>query len=180
VYARTDNNKSVAKTPAGVEDGRLSFSIGLERKLEFAEIDILHPYQVNSLVDTPQTGRAVWGGRTLENPPSDFRFVATRRMFNFLKLSIFNSTHGFTFESVGESLQSRVRLSVQSFMTVLFSQGFFAGTTPSQAFDVICDVTNNPPAVEATGTLICDVYVATQVPGEFIVFRIQQKISQTA
>ena len=180
IYARTDSTKSVAKAPAGVEDGRINFSIGLERNLEFAEIDILHPYQVNSLVDTPQTGRAVWGTRTLENPPADFRFIPVRRLFNFLKLSIFNSTHGFVFENVGPSLRSRIRLSVESFLTVLFTQGFFAGSTPAQAFNVICDETNNPPDVEATGTVICDIYVATQTPGEFIVFRIQQKFNQAA
>jgi phage tail sheath protein FI len=180
IYARTDTTKSVAKTPAGVQDGKINFSIGLERNLEFAEIDILHPYQVNSLIDTPVTGRVVWGGRTLENPPADFRFVAVRRLFNFLKLSIFNSTHGFVFEDVGPSLQSRIRLSVESFLTVLFSQGFFAGTSPIEAFNVVCDATNNPPEVAATGTVICDIYVATQTPGEFIVFRIQQKFNQAA
>lgn len=180
IYARTDNTKSVGKAPAGVEDGKINFSIGLERNLEFAEIDILHPKQVNALIDTAQTGRCVWGARTLENPPSDFRFLHVRRLFNFLKASIFNSTHGFVFENVGASLRQRIRLSVQSFLLTLYGQGLFKGDTPQEAFDVICDESNNPPAVEDSGTVICDIYVAANVPGEFIVFRVQQKFSAAA
>jgi len=180
VYARVDNTKSVGKAPAGVEDGKLSYSIGLERTLEFAEIDVLYPKQVNAIIDTAQTGRCLWGARTLENPPSDFRFIHVRRLFNFLKMSIFNSTHGFVFEDVGASLRQRIRLSVQSFLLTLYGQGLFKGDSPSEAFDVICDETNNPTEVEDSGTVICDIYVAANVPGEFIVFRIQQKFATAA
>jgi len=175
IYARVDNTKSVGKAPAGVEDGKINFSIGLERTLEFAELDILFPKQVNSLIDTAQTGRCVWGARTLENPPSDFRFIHTRRMFNFLKSSIFNSTHGYVFENVGASLRKRIKLAVESFLLTLYGQGLFKGDSPQDAFTVICDESNNPQEVEDSGTVICDVYVAANVPGEFIVFRIQQK-----
>lgn len=180
IYARTDSSKSVGKAPAGVEDGKLSFSIGLERDLDFGEIDILHPRQINSLIDKAQTGRVVWGARTLENPPADFRFVHVRRLFNFLKKSIFNSTHGFVFENVGAALRSRIRLSVENFMLTLYGQGMFKGNSPSEAFAVICDETNNPKEVEDSGTVICDIYVAANTPGEFIVFRVQQKFEQAA
>lgn len=177
IYARTDGNRSVGKAPAGTVDGRLDFSIGLARNVEFAEIDTFFSSQVNALIDTPQTGRVVWGARTLENPPDDFRFVHVRRMFNFLKQSIFNSTHGFVFENVGASLRGRVTLTVESFLKALFNQGLFAGSTQAEAFRVICDETNNPPEVEQAGEVICDVFVAANTPGEFIVFRLQQKFT---
>lgn len=178
-YARTDSTKSVGKAPAGTIDGRLLFSIGLERILEFGEIDVFFQSQVNALVDTPQTGRVIWGARTLENPPGDFRFVHVRRLFNFLKASIFNSTHGFVFENVGAALRSRITLSVESFLRNLFNQGLFAGETPQEAFTVICDQSNNPPEVEAAGEVICDIFIAPNTPGEFIIFRIQQKFEST-
>jgi phage tail sheath protein FI len=180
VYARTDSAKSVGKAPAGTVDGKLLFATGVERKLEFAEIDILHPNQVNAIINTPQTGLVVWGARTLERPPSDFRYVHVRRLFNFLKASIFNSTHGFVFENVGPPLWSKIRLSVESFLLTQFQQGLFAGGTPAEAFAVICDETNNPQNVQDSGTVICDIYVAPNTPGEFIVFRIQQKVAQAA
>jgi hypothetical protein len=179
VYARTDTTKSVGKAPAGTVDGRLNFTVGLERNLEFAEIDSFFQAQVNALVDTPQTGRAVWGARTLENPPGDFRFVHVRRLFNFLKSSIFNSTHGFVFENVGAALRARIQLSVETFLLGLFQQGLFAGSTPDQAFKVICDETNNPSNVEQAGEVICDIFVAANTPGEFVVFRVQQKFAET-
>jgi len=180
VYARTDSNKNVAKAPAGTEDGKLLFTNGLERRLEFAEIDTFFQSQVNALVDTPQTGRAVWGARTLENPPDDFRYVQVRRLFNFLKVSIFNGTHGFVFENVGASLRQRIQLSVESFLRNLFNQGYFAGTTFSEAVAVICDETNNTSDNEEAGEVICDIYIAANKPGEFIVFRIQQKFAAAA
>lgn len=180
VYARTDNNKTVGKAPAGVDDGKLNWALGLERTLEFAEVDILHPKQVNALMDTTQTGLCVWGARTLESPPSDFRYVHARRLFNFLKASIFNSTHGFVFENVGEALWSRIRLSVESFLLVLYGQGMFKGDTPSEAFKVVCDDSNNPEAVQDAGQVICDIYVAVNKPGEFIIFRLQQKVVDTS
>lgn len=179
IYARTDVNRSVGKAPAGARDGVLNWSIGLERKLEFAEIDTFFQSQVNALMDTPQTGRVVWGARTLENPPDDFRFIHVRRLFNFLKSSIYNSTHGFVFEDVGSSLRGRIQLSVESFLLGLFNQGIFAGNKPSEGFQVVCDETNNPPAVEDAGEVICDVFVAPNKPGEFIVFRIQQMFTST-
>ena len=70
-------------------------------------------------------------------------------------------------------------LAVESFLLGLYNQGVFAGATPSEAFRVICDETNNPPEVEQSGTVICDVYVAPNTPGEFIVFRLQQKFTNT-
>lgn len=179
VYARTDATKSVGKAPAGTVDGRLNFSIGLERRIEFSEIDVFFQSQVNALIDTPQTGRVVWGARTLENPPDDFRFVHVRRLFNFLKASIFNSTHGFVFENVGAVLRGRIQTTVESFLLGLFQQGLFAGNTPAAAFNVICDETNNPPEIEQSGTVITDVFVAPNTPGEFIVFRLQQKFTNT-
>lgn len=179
VYARTDTEKNVGKAPAGTSDGRLNFSIGLERNLEFAEIDVFFQSQVNALVDTPQTGRVVWGARSLENPPDDFRYVHVRRLFNFLKASIFNATHGFVFENVGASLRSLIRLSVESFLGLLFTQGMFKGERPQDAFAVVCDETNNPPEVEDSGTVICDIFIAPNKPGEFIVFRLQQKFTTT-
>ncbi|MBW2169343.1 MAG: phage tail sheath family protein [Deltaproteobacteria bacterium] len=180
VYARTDASKSVGKAPAGTVDGKLLFATGVERKLEFAEIDILHPNQVNAIINTPQTGLVVWGARTLERPPSDFRYVHVRRLFNFLKASIFNSTHGFVFENVGPPLWSKIRLSVESFLLTQFQQGLFKGGTPAEAYAVICDETNNPKNVQDAGYVYCDIYVAPNTPGEFIVFRIQQKVAQAA
>lgn len=180
VYARTDASKSVGKAPAGTIDGKLLFATGVERKLEFSEIDVLHPNQVNAIINTPQTGLVVWGARTLERPPSDFRYVHVRRLFNFLKASIFNSTHGFVFENVGPPLWSKIRLSVESFLLTQFQQGLFKGGTPAEAYAVICDETNNPQNVQDAGYVYCDIYVAPNTPGEFIVFRIQQKVAQAA
>lgn len=180
VYARTDNSKGVGKAPAGVEDGRLAFATGLEYDAEFEELSVLHQFQVNALINRPQTGRCVWGARTLENPQADFRFVHARRLFNFLRASIFNSTHGFVFENTGPALWSRIRLSAESFLLTQFNQGQFAGGTPSEAYLVVVDESNNPIEVQNSGEVVTDIYVAVNNPGEFITFRLQQKVRLSA
>ena len=97
-----------------------------------------------------------------------------------MKASIFNSTHGFVFENVGASLRQRIKLSVESFLLTLYGHGLCKGDTLQAAFTVICDESNNPPEVEAAQTVICDIYVAANEPGEFIVFRLQQKFAAAA
>jgi len=56
----------------------------------------------------------------------------------------------------------------------LFNEGYFAGNSPSQAFFVICDETNNTQASIDLGQVIIDVGVAPNKPAEFVRFRFQQ------
>jgi phage tail sheath protein FI len=179
VYARTDSNRNVGKAPAGVADGALSFSIGLERVLTKGERDLVYPAYINPLISSSQTGRAVWGSRTLATT-GDFQQINARRLFIFLEKSVFNSTHDFVFESIGTGLYSSIGGRISGFLNTLFLQGYFKGDSPSQAFFVKCDESNNPPSMQAALTVICDIGIAVNEPAEFIVFRFQRKLATAA
>lgn len=174
VFARTDVNRNVGKSPGGMDDGKLNFSIGLEYDVELAEIDILNPVGVNSLYQSAETGRCVWGVRTLEIG-GEFRYINAQRLFMFVEKSVFKSTHWVTFENNSADLQVRVRVQVESFMLNLFKNGYFAGATPKEAFFVVCGSTNNPPESVDLGRLVCDVGMAPNKPAEFVIYRLQQK-----
>ena len=174
VFARTDAQANVSTAPAGANRGTLAFSVGLEFNMTPEQAGITNLANVNNLVQFPTTGRVVWGARTLQ-VGGEFPYIQMRRLFMFLEKSIFNSTQQFVFENNGAALQARVRLTVESFLLNLFTSGYFSGTNPSQAFFVICDSSNNPPALVAQGILTCDIGVAPTRPAEFIVFRFQQK-----
>lgn len=176
VYARTDTQKNVGKAPAGAQDGALRFAIGLETEYTQAQVGQLNINRVNALVNWPQVGTfAVWGARTLE-VGGEFGYIQARRLFMFLEKSIFNATHIYVFENNGSALWARIRLQLTGFLFRLFSQGYFAGDTPEQAFFVIVDATNNPQESIDAGILNVDVGVAPNKPAEFIVFTFQQKL----
>lgn len=174
VYARTDINKNVGKSPGGVEDGRLNFSIGLEYDVELAEIDILNPVSVNSLYQSTETGRVVWGVRTLEIG-GEYKYINAQRLMMFLEKSLFQATHWVVFENNNSDLQVRVGQQVESFLLNLYKNNYFAGVSPAEAFFVVCDSTNNPPESVALGRLVCDIGVAINKPAEFVIYRLQQK-----
>lgn len=179
VYARTDSNRNVGKAPAGTVDGALSFAIGLERRLSKGERDVLYQGRVNPLISTPATGRAVWGSRTL-SLDSDFRQVGSRRLFMFVEKSVFNSTQWIVFESINPNLFSKIRLTLVGFLNTLFNDGYFAGATPDEAFFVIVDESNNPPAQQEAGIVVIDVGIAPQNPAEYVQFRFQRRTLQAS
>ena len=175
VYARTDQTKSVGKAPAGKDDGKLLFSIGLERKVTDGEHELLNPAGVNALLQRAQLGRVVFGARTLELSGGEFPYIHFRRLFMFVEKSVFNATQGVVFENNTSDLRTRVTQQVTGFLLRLHGQGFFAGTTPDESFFVVCDETNNPQEVVSAGQLICDVGLAPAFPAEFVIFRFKQK-----
>lgn len=175
IYSRTDSTRNVGKAPGGTVDGALRFLTGLEKDPDKGERDTVYPVRINPLINTTQTGLAVWGVRTMSSTNDVLRYINAVRLFQFVEKSIFNSTFGFVFESITSSLYAQIKTSIDGFLSNLFSTGHFAGSSPSQAFFVICDGTNNPPEVANLGQVIVDIGIAPNRPGEFIRFRFSQK-----
>jgi len=175
IYARTDSTRNVGKVPAGTVDGALSFLVGLEiDSISQGERDVVYPARINPLVAGPQTGLAVWGARTI-SLQSEWRYINARRLFMFVEKSVYNATHWIVFENNGPGLWARIKAQIQGFLTNLFNDGLFAGTTPAQAFFVTCDESNNDQASIDAGQVIIDVGIAPNKPAEFVRFRFQQK-----
>jgi len=175
VYARTDISKNVGKAPAGTEDGRLNWSIGLELDLTPTQVGVVYPEKINPLVQWPHTGRCVWGARSLDIAGGEWPYIQMRRLFMFVEKSVFNATHSHVFKNNGPALWSAIRTQLTSFLLGLYQAGYFAGTSPDEAFYVICDRTNNPQNTVDQGIVFCDIGIAPNKPAEFIVFRFQQK-----
>jgi hypothetical protein len=171
IMANSDVLANVGTGPAGITRASLNFCSGVERKMEWSELDIVQPYEINPIIDTPQTGRVVWGARTLERPRSDYSYIHARRLVTFIRVSIFESTHGFVFENVGASLWARIKAFADGFLGNLYKNNYFGGDTPVQAFFVICDETNN--SID-DNHVYCDVGVRPHEMAEMIVFRITQ------
>jgi len=173
IYARTDNNKSVGKAPAGTVDGALNWLTGLEYVATQGERDFVYPNKINPLISSPQTGLAVWGARTIAQE-SEWRYVHARRLFMFMEKSIYNSTAWIVFENNGEALWARIKGQIDGFMNGLFNSGLFFGNSPQEAYFVIVDSSNNDASSIEAGQVIIDVGAAPNRPAEFVRFRFQQ------
>ena len=175
IYARTDSTRNVGKAPGGTVDGAIRGINGLETSPGQGERDIVYPARINPLIDSPQTGLAVWGVRTISPLNDIFRYVHATRLFQFAEKSVFNSTQGFLFENINSSLYTSIKATIDGFLMNLFNTGHLAGNTPAQGFFVIVDSTNNPPEVFNAGQIVCDIGIAPNRPGEFIRFRFAVK-----
>lgn len=175
IYARTAATRNVSKAPAGQVDGQLRAISGLEAVYTPTEMELIHPGKIMPLISDPDVGTAVWGARTLSQE-SEWRYIQAVLLFMFVGRSIYNNTQWVVFENNGPELWTRVKAQLNGFLGELYNQGYFRGSTASEAFFVKCDAENNPPEVVEAGQLIVDVYMAPTKPAEFVRFRLAQKI----
>lgn len=176
VFARTDKRRNVGKAPAGINDGMLLGATGLERVLDKGERDLVYPARVNPLIESPQTGRAVWGSRTLSRD-AEWLQVNVRRLFMFCEQSIYDASFWTVFENNGAGLWSKMKAQGDGFFLNIFRDGYLAGDSPSEAFFVKIDDENNPPEAVDAGILTADYYIAPNKPAEFVRLRFQQKLN---
>lgn len=174
VYARTDLRRTVAKAPAGIDDGRLEGIFATERKLDRADLDNLTESRINALFSSETTGDIVFGVRTM-SLDSAWKFINVRRLFIFVEKVLFRETQFAIFENNGPDLWARITQTITGILTSMFNARMFAGTTLEEAFFVVCDETNNTPQDVENGIVNVDVGIAPLKPAEFILIRIQQK-----
>jgi len=174
VWARTDRNRSVGKSPAGIRDGSIRNMLGFkDGNLKEEDVGRLTSAHVNALWQPPNQPRAVWGVRTLE-VDGEYRYIVKRRTIDFTSVSVARSLWWAVFENIGPSLFVPVGQQIRNFLRRQFRKGIYAGDTEREAFFVTVDRSNNPPETIQAGQLIVDYGVATNTPGEFIRLRHRQ------
>ncbi|HEU5453644.1 MAG TPA: phage tail sheath subtilisin-like domain-containing protein [Terriglobales bacterium] len=171
IYARNDQQHSVAKAPANeVVLGALRF----ERNINFAEQGLLNPLGINCLRFFPGRGYRVWGARNATSN-QELKYVNVRRYLVYLEHSIDNGTQWAVFENNGPLLWARVKESVEEFLYNEFAENNLLGTSPAEAYFVRCDRSTMTQNDLDNGRLICLIGVALLKPAEFVIFRIGQK-----
>jgi phage tail sheath protein FI len=182
VMARTDASRGVWKAPAGITDGALSGTMGLELKLSDTDNGLLNPQGINCLRTFPVYGNVVWGARTLKGADvlnDDYKYVPVRRLALYIEDSLLSGMQWAVFEPNAEPLWASIRLSVGSFMNTLYRQGAFAGTTAKDAYYVSCDATTTTQDDINQGIVNVLIGFAPLKPAEFVVITIQQMAGQT-
>lgn len=171
LYARTDATRGVFKAPANEV---IVGALDVNQRLSKNQQDGLNPEGINA-IRSFNGAIKVWGARTLaDEATSEFRYISTRRYFNFLRESIDEGTQFVVFEPNTPALWQRIKRSVGDFLLNQWRDGALFGETPKQAFFVKCDAETNPPEVRELGQVVTIIGVAIVKPAEFVIFRIEQ------
>ncbi|NET83382.1 MAG: phage tail sheath family protein [Moorea sp. SIO1F2] len=171
IYARNDATRGVFKAPANEV---IVNALEISSPISKAQQDGLNPEGINVIRSFKGTIK-VWGARTMANDDNaDFRYVSTRRYFNYLQESIDDGTQFAVFEPNNLALWQRIKRTVGDFLLNEWRDGALFGETPEQAFFVKCDAETNPKEVRELGQVVTLIGVAIVKPAEFVIFRIQQ------
>lgn len=173
-YLETDASRGVYKTPAGFGT-KINSAVALERTLTNAELDALNsaPKPVNAIRNVPGAGIVIMGGRTLNNSTGE-RYINVRRSMIYLKKELTDRSTFAVFENNDSQLWEQIKGALQGFLRTYWSQGGLRGTSPSEAYYVKCDASNNTATDILNGFVNIEIGVAIQYPAEFIVISIGQ------
>ena len=180
LWARTDGARGVWKAPAGTA-ATLTGVQKLEYVLTDPENGVLNPLAINCLRNFPIYGPVCWGARTLngsDQQADQWKYIPVRRLALYIEESLYRGTQWVVFEPNDTPLWAQIRLNVGAFMQTLFRQGAFQGSTPQQAYFVVCDATTNPQASINQGIVNIVVGFAPLLPAEFVIISIQQMAGQ--
>ncbi len=182
VFARTDTNRGVWKAPAGYETTILDTTGVVDGGLMTdSQQGVLNKTGVNCIRSFPGAGTVVFGARTLVSANTAFqqwKYVPVRRMALFLEQTLKMNLTWVIFEPNDEPLWVAIRVSIESFMLSLFHQGAFAGTKPSDSFQVKCDSSTTTPDDVNNGRVNIIVAFAPLKPAEFVIVKIAQLAGQ--
>lgn len=174
VIARNDATRGVWTSPAGLE-AELRGVAELDLALNDLDSGRLNALGVNCLRSFRGTGPVVWGART---PSPDWKYLAVRRTALFLQESIDRGTRWARFEPNDETLWSRIRDDVGTFLNDLLRRGAFAGTTPREGCFVKCDAATTTRYDVDRGVVNVVVGFAPLKASEFMTVQVQQPAGQ--
>jgi uncharacterized protein len=166
----------VWKAPAGVAASLNGIS-GLTVELDDVEHGVLNPAGIDVIRRFPGAGVVAFGARTISSDPA-WRYIPVRRTAIMLRVSIYYGIQWAVFEPNDEALWSQLRLTIGSFMTTLFRQGAFQGSSATDAFFVKCDADTTTQADIDAGVVNVVVGFAALKPAEFVVVTISQLAGQ--
>lgn len=176
IYSRCDKEMGVFRAPANEE---INGIVDLARNLFDTDIGQLNAEGINCLRSFPRRGIRVWGARTVSND-TQWRYVNVRRVVNAVIASVEQGLQWAVFEANTPILWKTLERQVSGFLRELWNKGFFRGDTPEDAFYVKCDDETNPKETRDAGMVIIECGVAPVRPAEYLVFRVQADVPQTA
>lgn len=158
----SDANNYVWTAPAGLNRGIITGVSDIAINPQQKQRDLLYKVSINPVVYFPNEGFTVFGQKTLLKAPSAFDRINVRRLFLYLEKATNQTMKFFIFEPNTTFTQSRV----VNTLTPLFELA--RNTQGLYDYLLVCNATNNTPAVVDDNTLVVDIYIKPVRTAEFI------------
>jgi len=159
------NTDSVAQpwfSPAGFNRGTVKNVIKLAWNPSKTYRDTLYSAGVNPVVTFPGQGAVLFGDKTLLSKPSAFDRINVRRLFIVLEKAISLAAQYSLFEINDSYTQTQFINLVTPYLRNI------QGLRGVNAFQVVCDSTNNTPAVINNNQFVGDIYIQPSRSTNFI------------
>jgi len=153
--------------PAGLNRGMLNV-LGVTRVFTQGERDVLYLKQLNPLQTFRGEGNVIWGQKTQQVKASALDRINVRRLLIVLEKSISASLKYFVFEPNSDITRYRITAMIESYLDLLGARGAFQTELGDKAFKVVCDATNNTPAIIDRNELHVDVFIKPSRAAEMI------------
>ncbi len=182
IYAAVDSKRGVWKAPANVS---LSFTrrpaVSIDNnEQEDLNVDTVAGKSINAIRAFPRKGTLVWGARTLAGNDNEWRYISVRRFFNLVEESLKKSTAWAVFEPNNANLWTKLKASIENYLTGKWREGALAGSKPEQAFFVNVGLGKTMTAQDILeGRLIVEIGMAVVRPAEFIILRFSHKLQES-
>lgn len=161
LMARTDFERDPWWSPAGQNRGVYKNIIKLAFNPDQSARDALYKEDINPVVNQVGSGVILYGDKTLLGKPSAFDRINVRRLFDTLEKAIEKYSRALLFEFNDEYTRARFRNTVEPYLRDVMGR---RGIT---RFKVVCDDTNNTPAVIDRNEFIGSIFI---VPAKSINF----------
>jgi len=151
--ARSDANNFPWFSPAGTDRGAILNTVKLAYNPGKVQRDKLYSNRINPVILSPGVGPILFGDKTSYGKSSAFDRINVRRLFIYLENAISAAARDQLFEFNDEITRTNFVNIVEPFLRdVQSKRGIFD-------FVVICDQTNNTPAVIDNNEFRADIYI---------------------
>lgn len=153
IMAATDLNAAPWFSPAGSRRGQYLGITTLAYTPTKAERDTLYKAGINPIANLPGQGVLLFGDKTKLNRPSAFDRINVRRLFITMERAIALAARNTLFEFNDEFTRAEFVNIVEPFLREI------KGRRGITDFRVVCDETNNTPAVIDRNEFIANIFV---------------------
>ena len=153
IMAATDYNAAPWFSPAGPRRGQYLGITALAYSPKKTDRDTLYKAGVNPIANIPGQGVLLFGDKTKLARPSAFDRINVRRLFLGLERAIAIAARNVMFEFNDEFTRAEFKNIIEPFLREI------QGRRGITDFQVICDDTNNTPAVIDRNEFICSIFI---------------------
>lgn len=151
--ARNDINNFPWYSPAGTTRGSILNAVKLAYNPTKSQRDRLYSNRINPVIFSPGAGIVLFGDKTGLSKASAFDRINVRRLFVYLEDAISRAAKDALFEFNDEITRTNFVNTIEPFLRdVQAKRGIFD-------YIVVCDETNNTPAVIDSNEFIADIYI---------------------